>query len=52
MEIEEREDGIFLTTTDIHLVRGIGEAVHRAYQGTLAFHYIEEGSILRVSWTR
>lgn len=52
MDIQEQEDGILLTTTDAHLVRGIGEAVQRAYQGELDFHYGEESSILRVSWTR
>ena len=50
--IEEREDAILITTTDIHLVRGIGEAVRRAYQGTLDFQYSEEGNILRVRWER
>lgn len=50
--IEEQGDGILITTADIHLARGIGEAVHHAYRGELEFHYIEEGSILRMSWRR
>jgi len=52
MAIEDQEDGILLTTTDTHLARGIGEAVHRAYQGELDFRYVEESSMLQVSWTR
>jgi NMD protein affecting ribosome stability and mRNA decay len=52
MQIEEQTDGILITTTDIHLPRRIGEALHRAYQGELDFHYIEEGSTLDVHWTR
>ncbi|MBI4640346.1 MAG: ATPase [Candidatus Tectomicrobia bacterium] len=52
MKIEEQEDRILVTTTDTHLARGIGEALHHAYQGELDFHYSEEGSILRVSWRR
>ena len=51
--IAEREeaDGLLITTTDIHLARAIGEAVHRAYQGELEFHYNPEQNLLRVAWT-
>jgi NMD protein affecting ribosome stability and mRNA decay len=52
MQIEPHADGFLITTTDLHLARRIGEAVHRAYQGEMDFHYGEEGSILRVSWCR
>lgn len=52
MQIEKQVDGILITTTDIHLPRRIGEALHRAYQGELDFHYIEEGSSLHVHWQR
>jgi NMD protein affecting ribosome stability and mRNA decay len=52
MQIEMQDDGILITTTDIHLPRRIGEAVYRAYQGELDFHYVEEGSILRLYWKR
>jgi NMD protein affecting ribosome stability and mRNA decay len=52
MQIEEGTEGIVVTTTDLHLPRRIGEALSRAYQGDIDFHYIEEGSILRVQWTR
>ena len=49
--VEEKEGKTLVTTTDIHLARGIGEAVHRAYQGELKFHYNPEQNLLRVSWT-
>jgi NMD protein affecting ribosome stability and mRNA decay len=52
MQIEEQVDGILITTTDIHLPRRIGEALHHAYQGEIDFHYIEEGSTLHVHWQR
>jgi hypothetical protein len=52
MAIEEENDGSTLvTTTDIHLARGMGEALHHAYQGSLKFHYNPEQNLLRVHWT-
>ena len=52
IDIEEQEDGIVITTTDAHLVRSIGEAVHHAYHGELDFQYTEVENILRVHWER
>jgi len=52
MDIEEKPGQIVVTTTDIHLPRRIGEAVHKAYQGDLDFRYEEEAYFLRVTWTR
>jgi hypothetical protein len=52
MAVEEQADQIVITTTDIHLPRRIGEAVHRAHHGDLDFHYEEEGIPLRVYWQR
>ena len=48
----EQDDGdaLVVTTTNIHLARAIGEAVHRAYQGELEFHYNPEENLLRVTW--
>jgi len=51
MSIEKTEHGTLVTTTDIHLARGIGEALHNAYQGELEFHYNPEQNLLRVNWT-
>lgn len=50
MDIEETDNSTLITTTDIHLARGIGEALHHAYQGELDFHYNPEQNLLRVSW--
>ncbi|MBI5005735.1 MAG: ATPase [Nitrosomonadales bacterium] len=50
MDIEKTAHGMQVTTTDIHLARGIGEALHHAYQGGLDFHYNPEQNLLRVTW--
>ena len=52
MKIEDQDDGIQITTTDIHLARGIGEALHHAYQGELEYHYNAQENLLRVVWER
>lgn len=52
MAIEKTEQGTLITTTDIHLARGIGEALHHAYQGELEFHYNPEQNLVRVTWSR
>jgi NMD protein affecting ribosome stability and mRNA decay len=51
MATEEIDGALHVTTTDIHLARRIGEALHHAYQGTLDYHYNPEQNLLRVSWT-
>lgn len=52
MAIEARDQEIVVTTTDIHLARGIGEALQSAYQGKLGFRYNEGENLLRVRWER
>ena len=52
MAVDDRNDGARVTTTDIHLARGIGDAVHHAYQGELEFHHKPDENLLRVHWTR
>ncbi len=52
MAIEAKPENTLLTTTDIHLARGIGEALHHAYQGKLEYHYNSEQNLLRVNWER
>lgn len=51
MASEEKDGMTIVTTTDIHLARMIGEALHHAYQGNLEFHYNPEQNLLRVTWT-
>ena len=52
IHVEEGDNGVEITTTDIHLPRRIGEALHKAYGGNLDFHYEEETYFLRVNWSR
>ncbi len=52
ISIEDRGDTLMITTTDIHLARGIGEALKRAYKGELDFHYNNDQYLLRVLWRR
>jgi len=52
MAIEEQSDGVLITTTDPHLARAIGEALHRACNGEMDLQYAEESSAVRISWRR
>jgi len=52
MAIDEQDDKVMITTTDIHLARGIGEALEHAYKGDLKFHYNKDEYLLRVWWQR
>lgn len=53
MSIAEEDGGtVVIKTTDIHLPRRIGEALHSAYEGALDFHYEEETYFVRVAWSR
>jgi NMD protein affecting ribosome stability and mRNA decay len=52
IDVERRPREMVVTTTDIHLPRRIGEAIHRAYGGNLDFAYAESEDMLRVSWSR
>lgn len=52
MDIEEAPGRIVVSTTDIHLPRRIGKALHSAFRGDLDFRYEEEAYFLRVNWTR
>lgn len=50
--VEDTADGALVTTTDIHLARNLGTALHHAHQGELEFHYNEGENLLRVHWRR
>lgn len=52
MDIADEDRGVLISTTDIHLAHGIGEALHHAYKGSLDSHYNQEEKLLRVSWSR
>ena len=52
-QIEEEEGGgVVITFTDLHLPRGVGEAIERAYEGDLDIQYTEGAGIVRVYWKR
>lgn len=52
MDVQEKDGETLVTTTDIHLARDIGEALHGAYKGELEYHYNKGQNLLRVSWRR
>ena len=52
MDVEEADGGLVFTFTDAHLARGIGEALHHAYEGELDYQYSNEDIMLRVTWSR
>jgi NMD protein affecting ribosome stability and mRNA decay len=52
MDVAKEGGDVLITTTDIHLAHGIGEALRHAYKGTLESHYNREEKLLRVRWSR
>lgn len=52
MSIKEEDGKIAIMTTDIHLARGIGDALQAAYKGDLTYHYNKAEYQLRVRWRR
>lgn len=52
MGVRDTEDGVEVRTTDMHLARAIGEALHRAYQGEMDYKYNKGDDLLRVTWSR
>ena len=52
MGFEATAAGLAIKTTDIHLPRRIGEALHRAYKGRLEVRYEPETYFIRVNWRR
>lgn len=48
MEVVDENGGVTITTTDVHLAHGIGEALHHAYKGTLDSRYNPAEKLLRV----
>jgi NMD protein affecting ribosome stability and mRNA decay len=52
MAIEDTREGLQVKTTDSHLARGIGEALHDAYKGELKLKYSRDENLLRAVWKR
>ncbi len=49
---KEAPNSVVITTTDIHLPRRIGTAIHQAFHGDLQLHFDEDNYFVRVNWTR
>jgi hypothetical protein len=53
MGIEDGSEGeLIVRFTDLHLPRGTGEAIERAYDGELDIQYTKESNLVRVYWNR
>ena len=52
MQIENDDARLIVTTTDVHLARRIGDALHAAFQGKLDVKYSTDENVVRVYWTR
>jgi hypothetical protein len=52
MDIQQEGGKTVVSTTDLHLARRIGDAVHHAYQGTLDIKYSPNEYLVRVFWQR
>jgi hypothetical protein len=50
--IDKKDNSALITTTDIHLARGISKAIHNAYKGELDLHYNAGENQLRAYWKR
>lgn len=52
MQVRDADGGAVIATTDTHLARRIGEALHHAYQGELDLQYGADQQFVRAKWTR
>lgn len=52
IDTTEDEGQTVMTFTEAHLARGIGEALHRAYEGDVDYEYTKDDIMLRVTWAR
>jgi NMD protein affecting ribosome stability and mRNA decay len=52
MAVQAEGEEVLVTTTDVHLARRIGDALHDAWKGELHLDYNKEETLVRVSWSR
>lgn len=52
MAIEKRPDRTLITTTGIHIARGIGGALSSAYNGEISIRYLDGENCVKVHWAR
>lgn len=50
MATRDEGAGLLITTTDVHLARALGEALHHAHHGELRIRYSPGDSVVRVYW--
>jgi len=52
MSIAEEPGGVVVSTTGVHLARGIGAALASAYNGETSVKYLNGENYVQVNWTR
>lgn len=52
VSIRRKPGSIVVKTTEVRLARTIGEALKRAYEGDLDYHFVESDNLFRVTWKR
>ncbi len=52
MDCNDDNGIVHMTFTELHLARGIGEALEKAYEGDLNYQYNKGEFMLRVTWSR
>ncbi len=52
LAIEDEADGVLVTTTSVRLARGLGQALRRAYRGTLQMQSSPGQDLVRLDWSR
>ena len=52
MGIEEQPEGVLVSTTGIHIARGIGAALSSAYNGEISTRYLDDENFVKISWMR
>jgi hypothetical protein len=52
MNVRDTDEGVIVSTTDLHLARSIGDALERAYAGELNYQYNRDDDMIRVTWSR
>lgn len=52
MAVRESGADTVVTTTDLHLARGIAHALHDAFKGDVTMRYSKNDNLVRVTWVR
>jgi hypothetical protein len=50
--VEEHPESTVVTTTGVHVARGIGAALSNAYNGELSVRYLDSENCIKVRWMR